>query len=161
MTTRIAASLLVAAALAATPASADALFDELKAADSQVFDAGFNRCELDVLERVMHSDLQFFHDQSGTQDRAGFFRDIRRYICSSPERKPIRKLLEGSLAAYPLKKDGVLYGAFQTGTHEFYIQEPGKPLRLTSTAKFAHVWLKDAGQWKLHRVVSYDHQPAK
>ena len=158
MKSRIARLAIAAAALVSLPAAAQSLFEELRQADSQVFDAGFNRCEMDVLERVIHPDLQFFHDKDGTEDRAGFMKSFRQYICSSPNEKPIRKLVEGSLAAFPLKKDGVLYGAFQTGAHEFYIQAPGKPLRLTAKARFAHVWLREGGQWKLHRVVSYDHR---
>lgn len=135
-----------------------ALFETLRKADSLVFDQGFNRCDYSALEQVMHKDLQFMHDQNGRQTREEFFKSFRDSICSDPAHKPIRKLVEGSLAVYPLKNNGELYGAVQMGIHEFYIAEPGKEPRFTVSGSFLHTWLFEGGQWKLYRVVSYNHQ---
>lgn len=134
------------------------LFVALKKADSLVFDEGFNKCNFILLQQVMHPDLQFLHDQNGAQNREAFFKVFKESICSNSNAKPIRKLVAGSLIAYPLKNEGRLYGAVQMGMHEFYIAEPGKPLRFTGTAKFIHTWLLENGDWKLYRVISYDHQ---
>ena len=72
--------------------------------------------------------------------------------------KPRRELVEGSLKVYLLKNNGVLYGAVQMGIHKFYAIEKDKPEYLTSTAKFTHLWKLENGEWKLSRVISYDHQ---
>lgn len=147
---------------AAHAPSDPALFETLRRADSQVFDEGFNQCNFLALEQAMHPDLQFLHDENGIQNRDAFFKAFRDSICSNPERKPIRKLVEGSLVVYPLKNEGELYGAVQMGVHEFFVVEPGKEPRFTVNGRFVHTWLRDNDQWKLYRVVSYDHQqPAR
>ena len=137
------------------------LFIQLKKCDSLVFEQGFNKCDFVSLEKVIHKDLEFFHDQGGIQNREEFFKAMKQNICSTPEAKPIRKLVKGSLQVFPMKNNGVLYGAIQMGTHEFYIAEPGKPLRLTGVAKFVDTWILENGEWKLRHVLSFDHQQSK
>ncbi len=134
------------------------LFITLKKADSLVFTQGFNTCDLKILDSIMHKDLQFFHDQQGMQNRKEFFKGFKESICTNTNEKPIRKLVDSSLVVYPLKKDGKVYGAIQMGVHEFYIAEPTKKVRLTSTGKFIHTWLLENGEWKLYKVLSYNHQ---
>ena len=137
------------------------LFIQLKKCDSLLFEQGFNKCDFTSLEKVIEKNLEFLHDQGGIQNREEFFRAVKQNICSTPDAKPIRKLAEGSLQVFPMKNNGVLYGAIQIGTHEFYIAEPGKPIRLTSLAKFIHTWILENNEWKLHNVLSFDHQQPK
>ena len=134
------------------------IFTELRKSDSLVFNEGFNKCNIEVLQEIMHPELQFLHDQNGVQNRDEFFKDFKESICSNPDGKPIRKLVEGSLVVYPLKNEGKLYGAIQMGMHEFYMVEPGKDPQFTANGKFIHTWLWEGGEWKLYRVVSYNHQ---
>jgi hypothetical protein len=136
------------------------LFKQLKTADSLLFESAFNRCDFEALEKIAHKDLQFLHDQGGMQNREEFFKAVRENICGNPNRKPVRKLVEGSLSVYPMYKNGQLYGAIQMGIHEFYVSENGGQLQITSMAKFTHTWLLENGKWKLYYVLSYDHQPA-
>ncbi len=150
--------LLVSHWLFAQESATSQLFIDLKKADSLVFEEGFNKCRLDVLQDIMHQDLQFLHDQNGSQNRDDFFHVFKESICSNPDAKPVRKLVEGSMIVYPLKNEGKLYGAIQMGMHEFYIVEPNKEPRFTANGKFIHTWLLENGQWKLFRVLSYDHQ---
>ncbi len=156
-----AAALLVSQLTFAQDSTTSKVFIELQKADSLVFDEGFNKCRFDVLENIMHKDLQFLHDQNGSQNRDDFFKVFKESICSNPNAKPIRKLVDGSLIVYPLKNEGKIYGAIQMGVHEFYIVEPNKEPRFTANGKFIHTWLLENGQWKLFRVVSYDHQQPK
>ena len=134
------------------------LFKALAGKDSLLFDEGFNRCNIQVTEDIVSKDLEFYHDTGGLQDRQEFFKAIKENICSSPDRKPIRKLVSGSLEVFPLKKNGHTYGAIQKGIHQFYIKEPGKDLYMTSSAKFTHVWILEESSRKLKTVLSYDHQ---
>jgi hypothetical protein len=148
-------------ALFAQEAPTSALFRALQKGDSIVFDEGFNKCNLAALDKITAASLIFLHDQGGTQNKAEFMAAMQKNICGNPAQKPIRKLTPGSLVVYPLKKDGILYGAIQMGDHEFYIAEAGKPLRPTSTAKFITTWILTDGVWMLSICHSYHHVPVK
>lgn len=135
------------------------LYLQLKVLDSLLFEKGFNECVLEAFQDQISDDLEFYHDQGGVStSKAAFLKDVKQNICSSPLKKPIRKLKEETLEVYPLYDAGILYGAIQKGEHEFFIKEPGKDLYLTSTAKFTHVWLLKEDIWLLKRVLSYDHE---
>ncbi|SDR67097.1 nuclear transport factor 2 family protein [Gramella sp. MAR_2010_147] len=135
------------------------LYISLKSRDSLLFDIGFNQCKIERFESFVSKDLEFYHDQGGlTTNKEDFLENVRNNICSNPDKKPIRKLVEGSLEVFPLYANGKLYGALQKGIHDFYIQESGKELYKTSSAKFTHVWIKEDNNWILKRVLSYDHK---
>lgn len=137
------------------------LYLEIQKADSLLFEQGFNRCNLRVVKELTKENLLFFHDQNGIQDYATFIKNFEESICSSPERKPIRQLVEGSLEVFPLYDEGVLYGAIQKGVHEFYIKEPNKEMFKTNIARFTQLWMIEEGNWKLNTILSYDHQIPK
>ncbi len=137
------------------------LFVALKKGDSLIFEEGFNKCNLAPLEKLTAENLVFLHDQGGTQNKSEFMDAMRRNICGNPNQKPIRKLTPGTLVVYPLKKNGVLYGAIQMGDHEFYIAEPGRPLRKTGVAKFITTWLLVNGEWQMSICHSFHHVPVK
>lgn len=157
-------SVLVSASLCAAerPAASEqlSLQDELKIKDAEFFQRGFNECDMAYLDATISPQLKFYHDKGGFQDKTAFMQNTKKYICGDPAHKPIRALTEGSLTAFPLYNDGVLYGAVQHGEHQFYLREPGKPDQLTGTARFTSVWLKQGDAWQLSDVLSYDHQPA-
>lgn len=133
------------------------LFLALKKQDSIFFERGFNLCDLEYLNKAVHKDLIFYHDQSGIQNRAVFLENTKKYICSDTIRKPIRQVEEESLEVFPMYNNGVLYGAIQTGIHDFYIREKNKADVHTSRAKFTHLYLLENGKWLLKEVLSFDH----
>ena len=138
--------------------SEDPLFQQVMILDSILFQEGFNKCNFEALNRITAEDLEFYHDQGGiTLGKTDFLETTRKNICSISY-KPIRKLDNESLEIYPLMSNGKIYGAIQSGVHEFYAKEEGKEPYLTSTAKFSHLWLKKEGTWLLKRVLSYDHR---
>jgi CubicO group peptidase (beta-lactamase class C family) len=138
------------------------LFIQLKKTDSLFFEECFNRCNFELLETYIPNDFEFYHDENGTSNKDQFFSAMRENICSNTERKPIRKIVEGSLEVFRLKNNGETYGAIQKGIHLFYIKEQNKELYLTNIAKFTSVWKLEKGTWKLSRVLSYDHkEPSK
>lgn len=134
------------------------LFIELKNQDSIFFERGFNQCDLTYLESHTTDDLRFYHDQGGFQDKATFFSNTKKYICSNADKKPIRKVDASSLEVFPLYNNDTLYAVIQKGIHHFYLREQGKEDVWTSTAKFTHVWVLQGEVWKLNEVLSYDHQ---
>ena len=137
------------------------LFIEFKKQDSIFFERGFNQCDMEFLENHIATDLKFYHDQSGFQDRNTFFENTRKYICSNSAKKPIRKVDSNSLEVFPLYNNGEIYGVIQNGIHHFYLRENGKEDVKTSTAKFTSVWILENNIWKISEVLSYDHQDPK
>ena len=129
--------------------------------DSLVFQEGFNKCKLTSLEKTIAEGFEFYHDVGGIQEKANFMVNMKNNICSSPERKPIRRLVKGSIEVFPLYNQGELYGAIQNGDHEFWIQEPDKELYQTGEAKFSTTWLLLEGNWVMKNVLSFDHKASR
>ncbi|WP_339337429.1 MULTISPECIES: DUF3471 domain-containing protein [unclassified Croceitalea] len=117
-------------------------------ADSLLFDVGFNECNLQQVAQLVGDDIEFYHDKDGiTKSKTKFLASIKDNLCSSGKNMLKRVLDESSLEVFPLYKDGKLYGAIQNGVHNF----------AQTKASFSHVWLIKKGQWKLSRVLSYNH----
>jgi CubicO group peptidase (beta-lactamase class C family) len=133
------------------------LFLELKRQDSVFFERGFNNCDIAYLEKTVDNNLKFYHDNGGFQDKKLFLERTKQNLCSNPNQKPIRKIIESSLEVFPLYNNGNLYGAIQTGEHQFYIREKNKEDVLGGRAKFTSVWTKKDGNWVMSDVLSYDH----
>ncbi len=134
------------------------LFTTLKQKDSLLFSVGFNGCDTSQFERLLSSNFEFYHDEGGiTSSKQAFIQGFRNNVCGLDYR--VRRVLqEGSLEVYPLRRQGVVYGAVQTGIHRFYALRQDEPERFTSRARFTHVWVLEEGEWKLARGLSFDHQ---
>ncbi|MBI2416399.1 MAG: nuclear transport factor 2 family protein [Ignavibacteriales bacterium] len=133
------------------------LYNTLRDKDSLLFSIGFNTCDISQFDSLISENFEFYHDKAGiTGTKAAFIASIRDGLCKMPY-KPRRELVKGSLTVYPLEHNGMLYGAVQNGSHSFYAIEAGRPKRLTSVAKFTHLWLIQNGTWKLSRAISFDH----
>lgn len=137
----------------------DELHLMLQKLDSTLFDAVFNTCDMEKLESMVSEKCEFFHDKSGyTSTKAGFIESIENGLCKM-EYKPRRAVIQESLETFPLQNRGTLYGAIQRGKHQFYAKYPNNPKeQLTSVALFTHVWMLEGGEWKLAKVLSFDHQ---
>ena len=148
--------------LRAGPAQSSALYDEIAEKDRAVFDVVFGSCDIEALKPLIADDFEFYHDKDGLNETSGahFVDDIRQHcerIKQGVDFRARRELVKGSLQVYPLNN----YGAVETGEHNFYAIEAGKPERMTESAKFLQIWKKVDGQWKLTRVVSYAHRLAQ
>lgn len=136
--------------------------------DSLLFNIGFNTCDSSQFENLYSDQFEFFHDKDGTSNKTEFIQSFKKGLCGSPATyKCRRELVDGSTKIYPLYKKGVLYGAIQTGIHQFYENvaaknEPLKPEneKLVGKARFTHVWVLENNVWKLKRSLSYDHNPS-
>ncbi len=130
--------------------SSQELTQVVKTLDQQLFDA-YNRCDLDKLGAMVADDLEFYHDKTGLSvGKQVFLEAIKKNICG----KVTRELVPGSLEVYPLHA----YGAVEIGVHRFH--HPGQADNV-GEAKFVHLWQSKDGSWKVTRVISYDHEPAK
>lgn len=143
------------------PATSQELIAEIINADRILFDAVFNHCDLEASRKLVTDDFEFYHDKWGKiADSGADFLNSTADMCKGRETgrniKARRELVPGSVKIFPLKK----FGAIQTGTHRFYGLPEGKEPVLRETGQFTHVWQKEEGEWKLARVLSYDHKPA-
>ncbi len=136
-----------------------ALFKTLKAKDSILFKIGFNKCKVDKSAELMFDDLEFYHDKSGiTNSKEEFVKTMKNGICraNNPE-KVYRFLVDESLEVFPMYNNGELYGALQNGKHFFSTDENMTFEKSDNYALFSHLWIIDDDEWKLKRVMSYNH----
>lgn len=134
------------------------LYITISKKDSLLFNLGFNNCDIIQFENLLSENFEFYHDQSGiTNSKSAFIQSIENGLCKLDYRAR-RVLDKSSLEIFPLKKNGVLYGAIQNGIHKFYAIENDNTEYLTSTAKFTHLWILENEKWKLNKGLSYDHQ---
>ena len=131
------------------PSIPDADLPDLMARlDQRHFDA-FNQCDLATLNALYAPDVEFFHDLGGRiLNHDQFIQAVRKNICAKVE----RRLVPGSLEAYPLAKVGVL----QMGRHCF--ATPGQP-NCIQQGRFTILWRFDGIEWHVAKVFSYDHRP--
>lgn len=135
------------------------LFKALKAQDSILFQIGFNKCEVQQSAALMCDDLEFYHDKSGVSNSKAEFVEIMRIgLCRENNPKPTyRFLVEKSLEVFPLYDNGQLYGALQNGKHFFSTERDITFIESDNYALFSHLWIIENNQWKLKRVISYNH----
>ncbi|WP_066441346.1 nuclear transport factor 2 family protein [Chryseobacterium sp. CCH4-E10] len=134
----------------------DDLYKTAKKLDSLIFDVGFNTCDLSHYDSIVSDDLEFYHDKGGiTSGKAAFIASIRNNICGGPN-KVKRELVPGSMKIYPLYNNNVLYAFIQEGEHNFAELYKGK-WNKGSHAKFTILWILEDKNWKMKRVLSYDH----
>ena len=134
------------------------LFEDVLKADAALFKAFFDDCDPEAVRRLVTDDFEMFHDKGGRAITSGEqFVTVTRDKCQR-QRDGIdflstRELVRESVKVFPINN----YGAIETGTHRFYAVSKDKPNRLTEIAQFTHVWKEENGQWRLARVLSYDH----
>jgi hypothetical protein len=133
------------------------LYKILKSKDSVLFERTFNKCELAKLEPILTKDFEFYHDLVGIQNRKEFMNAMKNNICAHPGNIK-RQLVKKSLTVFPLKNNGILYGAIQKGKHTFLEKDRTK-MKTVGIADFTHVWILENKRWKLKRVLSYNHAP--
>jgi hypothetical protein len=125
-----------------------ALFDTIAYQDSLLF-AAFNSRNLENLKSFFSADLEVYQDNTGKRsydESIEAFKGLfaKDYVLT-------RELVKNSLEVYPI----VDYGAIETGRHTFSHTENGKPE--SATFKFVHIWEKQNGQWKITRLITYNH----
>jgi hypothetical protein len=130
----------------------DPLFQTIAALDKQLFDA-VDRCDMAKFATFWSEDVEFYHDKDGlTVGRDKIVNAVKNNLCG----KVKRELVPGTLEVYPING----YGAVEIGVHRFlhpWAQDHGE----VGEAKFIHLWQNKDGQWRITRVISFDHGAAK
>jgi hypothetical protein len=133
------------------------LFKTLKSKDSILFASSFNNCEIEKFEPIIAENFEFYHDLGGVQNKEEFIAVIKNNLCTNPGMNQ-RSLVDASLEVFEMKKNNELYGAIQKGKHTFQ-QKINDKMITVGIADFTHLWILENNQWKLKRVLSYNHQP--
>lgn len=120
------------------------LYDSIAAMDATWEDA-YNNCKLDVMDKIISEDLEFYHDQGGLMTSKQKLNEaLKANICG----KVTRVLKKGSLEVFPIRG----YGAVEMGLHAFHnSKETGSQLHYS---KFVHIWKRENGTWRITRVIS-------
>lgn len=129
--------------------SSSILYQEVYHLDSLLFDA-FNKRDTTVFNNMFSKDLEFYHDKGGLSGYDQTVNFLRETIKADNNLK--RELVKGSFEVYAIPG----YGAMEIGSHRFCHDENGK--RDCGIFKFIHIWKKQNDQWKITRVISYDHK---
>lgn len=125
-----------------------------------LFWLAYNTCDTVGFSSFFANDVEFYHDKGGlTKGAAALTASFKKNLCGDGFRLK-REAIPGTVKVYPLANANVVYGAVISGEHVFYIVENGKA-RLDGQARFTHTWILKDNQWKMFRVLSYDHGPAK
>jgi len=124
------------------------LFSTVANLDSSLF-AAYNTKNLDLIKTYFTLDLEWYQDNGGLLDYEKVFSNFQSIF--NRDYNLTRNLIKESLEVHPIEG----YGAIEIGKHQFKHIENGK-LEI-GTFKFLMIWKNDNGNWKITRVISYDH----
>lgn len=134
-----------------------ALYNEIRKMDSLYFSAQ-NQCDLEKYAFYLSEDFEFFHDIAGKTASKDDERSDMAIFCGEEQRsrQPLRReLIEGSLKVFPMNN----YGALEFCDHQFHLQINDGTEKLVSRSRMTAIWKLINKEWKLTRVISYDHLP--
>lgn len=133
------------------------LFNQIQKLDSALFSLVYN-CDKEKIESFFTEDLEFYHDKGGlTTTRAAFMENQQKNFCGERPFYLRREVVPGTMKVFPMNN----YGAVQSGEHVFYVRNAEGKEVLDGKARYTHLWKFKDGHWRLSRVISYDHGPAK
>ena len=122
----------------------------------------YNNCDTSKFKNFFTDDVEFYHDKGGaTFGLQALVASFNKNLCGNSDYHLRREAVEGTVKIYPLKKGDEVYGAVISGEHIFYINQKGKPEFADGQATFTHLWLLKNGEWKMARVLSYNHHAAQ
>lgn len=134
----------------------DDLYKKIESLDSVMFSVVY-KCDVQMIESFFTADLEFYHDKGGlTKSRAAFMDMQQKNFCGNHPFYLRREPVPGTMKVFPMDN----YGAVQTGEHVFYIKGADGKEILDGRAKYVHLWKFEQAQWRIARVISYDHGPA-
>lgn len=122
----------------------------------------YNTCDVATMQKFVTHDLEFYHDKGGiTLGDSAFAASFKNNVCAFRDSFSLRREeVTETVHVYPMHKNGKIYGALISGDHLFYIKNKGQEEHAEGLAKFTQLWVMENGEWKMSRVLSYNHGPA-
>jgi hypothetical protein len=123
---------------------------EIMAADASLF-GGLNNRDIGPMKEGFSRRLEFYHDRSGL---TGYDENIAIFEKNFKAPNRIRReAMPETVEVFPAGADH----AMEIGKHRFCNKPSAAEPEGCSVYRFSMVWAREAGQWKLMRVLSYDH----
>jgi hypothetical protein len=113
--------------------------------------AAFNAHDAMALGTWFTSDLEFYHDNSGLAGYDSTMMGFARLFTQPGTANMRRDIVPGTLEVYPLGEFGLL----EICQHRFCHTENGK--EECGTFKNIMIWRKEGNDYKVSRVISFDH----
>ncbi|MES2326118.1 MAG: nuclear transport factor 2 family protein [Pseudomonadota bacterium] len=141
------------------------LTQQIRDADAALFKLFFEGpCDTARFRSMITDDVEFYHDKGGFNvrkpaDFVGQFEERCAKLADPTSFRQRRELVESSLHVDPIPG----WGAMEIGDHQFYEKRGTEgEWKLVGKASFSMVWVLGAdGKWRVSRVLSYAHGPAK
>lgn len=123
------------------------LHAEIIEMDTLLFDVAFNQSDAAAFRRIISEDVEFYDDRYGLN--VSNDNKIKSLIGKQTRSQKVTRKLNSCT----IDKLGD-FGAVQLGEHTFYSNDIPQV-----KGKFIHIWERKNKDWKLKRVVSYEHKP--
>ena len=136
------------ALLSHTHLAAESLYETISNQDREMFQA-FNSRDFEAFQKFLSPELEIYQDNIGLRDYHQSMEAFRGLL--KGDYVLTRQLVKGSLEVYPIKD----YGAIEIGRHTFCHIENGT--LDCGEYKFVHIWKNENGNWKITRIITYDH----
>jgi hypothetical protein len=156
------ATALAAAAAAVTLPPLPEMRAQIAARDAELFTTLFGLdCAPERMRALLADDLEFYHDKDGlVQGADRFVADFQRFCAERQKPGAWRSRREPDVSTMTIDPiPGV--GALHAGTHFFYERQGEGPEKKVGRASFANLWRLTPSGWRLARVFSYGHGPAR
>jgi hypothetical protein len=126
-----------------------------------LFWVAYNNCDVPAMGSALTDDVEFYHDKGGPSfGRDTLMAIIKKNLCGNGNFRLRRAAVKGTVNVFVMHSSDKVYGAIISGQHVFYVNEKGKKEFLDGLARFAQLWILKEGEWKMSRILSYDHGPA-
>lgn len=123
---------------------------EITAADARLF-GGLNARDIGPMKEGFSRRLEFYHDRGGV---TGYDENIAAFEKNFAAPNRIRRIaLADTFEIFPSGPNHAMH----IGKHRFCNQPASNEPEGCSVYRFSMVWEHEDGQWKLLRVLSYDH----
>lgn len=126
--------------------SARTLSDEILRMDRLLFNTAFNKCRIEIWEKILPDNFEFYDDRTGLNTSKDVERLAFKDRCSK-KMKVTRQLVDTEVHVLGS------FGAVQLGTHDFYVDG-----NRVERARFIHIWKAIGNDWIINRIVSFDHK---
>ena len=129
--------------------------------NDSLFWIAYNNCNVETMGSWLTDDVEFYHDKGGPSiGRDTLMAVIRKNLCGNNDFRLRRAAVKGTVNVFVMHSSNKVYGVIISGQHVFYVNEKGKKEFLDGLARFTQLWILKDGQWKMSRILSYDHGDA-
>jgi hypothetical protein len=126
-----------------------------------LFWVAYNKCDVTGMGSVLTDDVEFYHDKGGPSiSRDTLMGVMKKNLCGNDNFRLRRAAVKNSVNVFVMRGNDKVYAAIISGEHVFFVKEKDKKEYLDGRARFTQLWVLKDGQWKMSRILSFDHHEA-